>query len=566
MLTKRGFLWVLAALSILAAALAFGAPGAAAQNSPSKPATPAPPNEEYLRKVIKWNPWFLAAASGDAKTIQDYLTSGTQVNARDTFGRTALYVATAYEHADIVRLLLKSGADPNLPSEELPRMYVVSGGKHPPTQTTLEMASRSENEDIQAVLTGTGAKMVATPSYQKRMEGLPPICQSIEDQSTPTLLSLLKEGSFVRESSSHSDFSVPRFALSRGRVALYSILLEQGLGPSGTLEEKNALLEAAVGHCRSGDARRLLNAGASAASVPGSQLSNAISKRDKEFLRMMLDAGTKPAAWLMYDAVRTGDLEIVQLLENHGLTVQGEKGRTPLAVAINHGNIGMVSYLLGRGADPNPGQQASVTFVEEAVRGRRQDIADLLVRNGATPISEKRRSQLLTGRYDSTVTTQTVVSAELLSTRSLGSIIDLNRYNLHQVTRVQHLPGYDHVERYRLLVFAGSADRIPVGSVGMQFTSSFFLGWPESSNYVPQGEPKEWVRTKWIEPGKIAVVIWLVGYYGSGGIAEEWTSLLLVNGTRVKPVFTWNYEMHAASGVSYWQNADQTWSWDVSQR
>jgi ankyrin repeat protein len=40
------------------------------------------------------------------KTVQDYLTSRTQVNARDTFGRTALYVATAYEHADVVRLLL----------------------------------------------------------------------------------------------------------------------------------------------------------------------------------------------------------------------------------------------------------------------------------------------------------------------------------------------------------------------------------------------------------------------------------------------------------------------------
>lgn len=51
------------------------------------------------------------ANEGDLEGIEELLESGTNVNFTDIDGRTALHVAACQGHADVVDLLLRSGAE-----------------------------------------------------------------------------------------------------------------------------------------------------------------------------------------------------------------------------------------------------------------------------------------------------------------------------------------------------------------------------------------------------------------------------------------------------------------------
>ncbi len=54
-----------------------------------------------------------AAQRGDTATLRALLASGTDVNAADPHGRTALIEAVAGQHVDAVQLLLSAGATPD---------------------------------------------------------------------------------------------------------------------------------------------------------------------------------------------------------------------------------------------------------------------------------------------------------------------------------------------------------------------------------------------------------------------------------------------------------------------
>src|SRR5438105_4623887 len=58
----------------------------------------------------------IAASRGDYPTAER-LVNACDVNARDQFGNTALIYAAAGGHADVLRLLLRAGADPALRNE-----------------------------------------------------------------------------------------------------------------------------------------------------------------------------------------------------------------------------------------------------------------------------------------------------------------------------------------------------------------------------------------------------------------------------------------------------------------
>jgi ankyrin repeat protein len=57
-----------------------------------------------------------AAASGDADTVRKLLREGVDVNTRNQWGQTALFLACsyAYRNAELIKVLLDAGADPNV--------------------------------------------------------------------------------------------------------------------------------------------------------------------------------------------------------------------------------------------------------------------------------------------------------------------------------------------------------------------------------------------------------------------------------------------------------------------
>ena len=57
--------------------------------------------------------FFTAARLGDVSTVDSYLAQGTNVNARDNTGATALHYGAGQGHLSIVQTLLAHGANPN---------------------------------------------------------------------------------------------------------------------------------------------------------------------------------------------------------------------------------------------------------------------------------------------------------------------------------------------------------------------------------------------------------------------------------------------------------------------
>ncbi|KAJ3400776.1 hypothetical protein HDV05_000845, partial [Chytridiales sp. JEL 0842] len=69
----------------------------------------APPSET--------NVW-IAAGEGKLDVVEGYLKNGTDPNAHDEFGYTALHAAASYNHTSMIDLLVKYGGNPNIPDFE----------------------------------------------------------------------------------------------------------------------------------------------------------------------------------------------------------------------------------------------------------------------------------------------------------------------------------------------------------------------------------------------------------------------------------------------------------------
>lgn len=84
-----------------------------------------------------------AVESHDRASVRAAIVNGTDVNVRDSLGRTGLAGAAESGDLEIVRLLLQSGADPNIAD--------VAGG------TPLMLAARNQHEAVIAALLEAGS-------------------------------------------------------------------------------------------------------------------------------------------------------------------------------------------------------------------------------------------------------------------------------------------------------------------------------------------------------------------------------------------------------------------------
>lgn len=57
--------------------------------------------------------WFWASSRGDTEMVKRYIRQGQKLDARHTYGRTALFLAAELGLAEMVRTLLEAGANPN---------------------------------------------------------------------------------------------------------------------------------------------------------------------------------------------------------------------------------------------------------------------------------------------------------------------------------------------------------------------------------------------------------------------------------------------------------------------
>lgn len=64
-----------------------------------------------LKPWVEWTPLHRAAASGDLERVKTLIAESANINATDTIGKTALFVAARRGHVDVVNALLEAKAD-----------------------------------------------------------------------------------------------------------------------------------------------------------------------------------------------------------------------------------------------------------------------------------------------------------------------------------------------------------------------------------------------------------------------------------------------------------------------
>lgn len=59
----------------------------------------------------------IAAMNGETRAINYFIAAGFDVNGRGDMGHTPLHYAKTFKHAEVIKLLLENGADPDLLNE-----------------------------------------------------------------------------------------------------------------------------------------------------------------------------------------------------------------------------------------------------------------------------------------------------------------------------------------------------------------------------------------------------------------------------------------------------------------
>lgn len=80
-------------------------------------------------KNMTGNPLHAAAAQDDAASIEDLLSKGAEIDARDDNGRTPLLVATHANRIDAARALIEKGADVNAKDDIEDSPYLYAGAR-----------------------------------------------------------------------------------------------------------------------------------------------------------------------------------------------------------------------------------------------------------------------------------------------------------------------------------------------------------------------------------------------------------------------------------------------------
>lgn len=120
--------------------------------------------------------FFKACLNGDIKTVENYINNGGNIDAEDESGFTGLMLSSGRKHENIVDLLLKNKANPNI-------IHSYSG------LTALILASNvKDNEKILEKLIDNGADINASAF------GLTALTQSLTQTNDSNILLLLKKG------------------------------------------------------------------------------------------------------------------------------------------------------------------------------------------------------------------------------------------------------------------------------------------------------------------------------------------------------------------------------------
>ena len=309
--------------------------------------TPLEYHQRRMREVDGpgWTDLHRAAAKGDVATVQKLLDLGVPVDVREHKGGTPLYEATRRGQLDVMKLLLKNGADVDdagqeglctplcLAAEynqvEAARLLLKHGAdiNHQTTfgNTPLHMASMQTwhgDSEIVQLLIEEGKADMNLLSYS----GCYALYCAVNKNHTPAALYLLSKGAdanYMHPGGTSTLYA----AVFRQNYKVTKALLDKGANPNALFKNRNTPLQRTVLNNDLVITRLLLQYKADPNLIHGDTkppLYSALLGHKKELIRVLLEHGADPMLKVrdhtIYDyAVFQNDQEVLGLITQQRL-------------------------------------------------------------------------------------------------------------------------------------------------------------------------------------------------------------------------------------------------------
>ncbi len=335
--------------------------------------------------------------SGDAVKVEEAITNGADVNAKNNEGKTALMWAAMFGHADVAEILLKHGANVNAKDND--------------GWTALMKAAKYGHADVAEVLLKHGADVNANNNNGKTA-----LMFAAENGHADVAEVLLKHGADVN-AEDDDGMTALMFAAGYGHVDVAEVLLKHGANVNAKYNDgKTALMNAAEnGQADVADVLLKHGADVNAKDKYGkTALMFAEEGRHREIISLFRSHGAKkskpeppaqkaepvqetqktpkpkPQPMSDYDFIelcKSGDAVKVQKAISNGANVNAKDndGRTTLMYAALNGQADVAEVLLKHGADLNAKRPYydCETALMDAAREGHADVAEILLKHGA---------------------------------------------------------------------------------------------------------------------------------------------------------------------------------------
>ena len=363
----------------------------------------------------------LAACTGDLDSIRRLAEQGTDIDAKDKFGWTALHWAASMNQKVITEFLLSRNANINVRTNnnETPLLHSIRSGalvlselliskganvkaSGKDGRTPLHRAAVLGNNDLIKLLIDKGSEIDC-----QNNQGATPLYLACATGKRDTAALLISKGSDVNAKTANGWTALHR-ATSNGRRPIVSLLIDKGADVNAKNNGGQTPLHRAAAMGRLSVVEPLLKSGADvnvkddrgktplelAEQFGQTEIVEILTKAAQE----QTSAEKKPSddeppaeskelkpARILHEAAAAGDIERVKSLIADGaeISAKDEEGKTPLHYAAKRRNTEVTRLLIKANADLNCKDKDGETPMAIARINWRVDVVKLLVSKGA---------------------------------------------------------------------------------------------------------------------------------------------------------------------------------------
>lgn len=294
-------------------------------------------NNELAGKTVKELNILLenAIKSQDIKTVKELVHNGVDVNntSASSRGYTPLRYAVFMKNIEIVRLLIKSGANVNK----------ISADGHTPLKIACSAYESPPVDDMVKLLLDNGAE---PGIYNKWTDG--PLHYAAMYKQPGAVKMLIQYGADVNAKGSYGRTPLIYGASSARMPDMVKFLIDSGADVNATNDSgENALFELITREESNSEIAKIL-------------LDNGIKKDLRNSSKMTA----------LHWAAFCGKINIIEVLLEYGFDIEDKDsfGNTPIIKAMSQNKIDAVKFLFNKGARPDSQGQAGFSLLEYATR------------------------------------------------------------------------------------------------------------------------------------------------------------------------------------------------------